>query len=480
MALPAFLSRIGRSLSSPGDLSNLFSLDFSSPDLATLQNDLVDNSYDISAEVQSRNYFSGEWPGFNEFVVSYLTVLGEVDPYGLAESYPLIEKLFTDLQIAFSNRRGVILTQTVGKLAGSVTTLAISLDSGNYQNGDDRSMDVDASNSAAEELMPRTSELAKVLLKLFNSIRGERMTGENTEMSKKEVILYVAVLLCRAYFKLNQPSACANVFSNIHTANIAFSRYPRSQRVTYRYYLGRFYFLRQELLRARTHLLWAFNNCHVSAISNHRAILTYLIPSNLLLGVGARPHLYEIAGGTLREAFAPLERALRCGDLYGFNAHLVKYFDWFVAKKMFLLLRSKSEIIIFRNLFRQIDVMVNASKPPPEPGTKRPNDLTYDELLVGIRQSSRQNDVALAAQAGIASLDSPAIFPYSNSAEMAWTYDDAENICISLIDQGFMKANIYARSKLLRLMPSGGFPRISDVWAARGQISGDEEAWMDR
>ncbi|KAK9373569.1 uncharacterized protein V1513DRAFT_382204 [Lipomyces chichibuensis] len=481
MALPTFLSQIGKSLSSPSDLSNLFSLDFSSPDLATLQNDVLDKSYDISALVQSRNYFSGDWPGFNEFVLSYVTFLRDVDPYDLAESYPLIEKLFTDLQVAFSNRRGVILTPIVGKLAGFVTTLAISLDSEKYSNGDDTSMHIHAkSNCATGELMPRTSDLAKVLLKMFNSIRGERMTNENTEISKKEVILYVAVLLCRAYFKLNQSSACANVFSNIHTANISFSRYPRSQTVTYRYYLGRFYFLRQELLRARAHLLWAFNNCHASAVSNQRAILTYLIPSNLLLGVGTRPQLYEIAGETLREVFGPLEKALRSGDLYAFNAHLVRYFDWFVAKKMFLLLRSKAEIIIFRNLFRRIDVMVAAAKPPPESGTRRPNDLTYDDLLVGIRQSTRQNGLALTAHAAVASTDSPAILPYSTFAEMSWTYDDVENICISLIDQGFMKANIYARSRLLRLMPSGGFPQIAEVWAARGQISGDEEAWMDR
>ncbi|KAK9237631.1 hypothetical protein V1525DRAFT_376669 [Lipomyces kononenkoae] len=481
MALPSILSQIGNSLLSPGDLSNLFSLDFSSPDLATLQNDILDKSYDIAAQIQSRNYFGGDWPGFNEFVLSYMTFVRDVDPYDLAESYPLIEKLFTDLQVAFSNRRGAILTPIVGKIAGIVTNLAISLDSGKYSIVEDNiSANVLASNGVAGEHMPRTSEIAKVLLKLFNSIRGERLTNENAQTSKKEVILYVAVLLCRAYFKLNQPSACANVFSNIHTANISFSRYPRSEKVTYRYYLGRFYFLRQELLRARTHLLWAFNNCHSAAVSNQRAILTYLIPSNLVLGVGTRPHLYELVGDTLRGAFGPLEKAVRSGDLYAFNAHLVRYFDWFVSKKMFLLLRSKAQIIIFRNLFRRIDAIVTASAPPLEPGTKRPNDLAFDDLLIGVRLSTRQNDPALAAQASQASPENPAILPYSNLNEMSWTYDDVENICISLIDQGFMKANIYARSKLLRLMPSGGFPRIAEVWAARGQISGDEEAWMDR
>ncbi|KAK9371302.1 hypothetical protein V1509DRAFT_668696 [Lipomyces kononenkoae] len=475
MALPVFLSQIGKSLALPGTLSNLFSLDFSSPDLATLQNDILDKSYDLSAQIQSRNYFGGDWPGFNEFVLSYITFVRDVDPYDLVESYPLIEKLFTDLQVAFSNRRGAILTPIVGKIAGIVTNLAISLDSGKYSTEDNAS-----ANGVAGEHMPRTSEIAKVLLKLFNSIRGERMTNENAEISKKEVILYVAVLLCRGYFKLNQPSACANVFTNIHTANISFSRYPRSERVTYRYYLGRFYFLRQELLRARTHLLWAFNNCHSAAISNQRAILTYLIPSNLLLGVGTRPQLYELAGDTLRGAFGPLEMALRTGDLYEFNAHLVKYFDWFMSKKMFLLLRSKAQLIIFRNLFKRIDAIVTASAPPLEPGTKRPNDLAFDDLLIGIRRSTRQDDATLAVHASQASPENPAILPFSNVNEMSWTYDDVENICISLIDQGFMKANIYARSKLLRLMPSGGFPRIGEVWAARGQISGDEEAWMDR
>ncbi|KAK7202451.1 hypothetical protein BZA70DRAFT_285820 [Myxozyma melibiosi] len=465
MALQQFLDLVNRNLSSPPTLAQLFIADIQSEDLQVLQRDLQSgptrSNNEISKLVESRNYFDGDWPGFTEFTITYLVFARDVNPFDLQESYPLLEKVFTNLQIAYSNNRGAILTPTVRNFATVVTDSAIYLDSADVLN-----------------TLVRTNDVSTVLLKMFNSIRGERYTPDQGSLTKKDVILYISVLLCRTYFKLNQPSACANVFSNIHTAKIQFSKYPRSERVTFRFYLGRFYFLRQELLRARKHLLWAFNNCLASAINNQRAILTYLIPTSLLLGIGARPELYMIAGDSLRDIFAPLERALKVGDMYAYNEHLVRYFDWFVAKKMFVLLRSKSEIILLRNLFRRINVY--SASLPVELGAKKPDNITFDSVLLGIKLSTRSNNPALSAQSGTpASSDVPAIFPFK-IPEMEWSYDDVENACISLIDQGLMKGNIYTRRKLVRLQPSGGFRPLSEVLGLRGAQAGDEEAWMDR
>ncbi|KAK9467708.1 hypothetical protein V1512DRAFT_222204 [Lipomyces arxii] len=469
MDLPTFLSRVSNSLSSAPALANVISIDLSSDSLAALQNDLLDKSYNISVVVESRNYFSGDWNAFGQFITSYVFFVRDVNPYDMEESYFLVEKLFNDLQVAFSNRRGGLLTSVVRNLAGFVTSLAISLDA--------QGPSKEASQGTEFKSLPRTSEVSKVLLKIFNSIRAERFSNETSgEISKKEVILYVAVLLCRAYFKLNQPSACANVFSNIHTANIQFSQYPRSERVTYRYYLGRFYFLRQELLRARAHLSWAFANCMTRAVKNQRAILSYLIPVNLLTGVGTRPALYHIAGDVLREMFLPLEQAMRAGDLYAFNEHLVRHFHWFLSKQMFLILRSKAEIVIFRNLFRQIDLIVTSSAPPPEPGAKRLNDLSFAQLLAGIRLSTRSYDPELTKQASTPSATAPAIFPYGDV--ILWSFEDVENLCISLIKQEFLKGNIWTRSKLVRLMNSGGLPPMRDVYA-KHLVAADNEKWMD-
>ncbi|KAK9463266.1 uncharacterized protein V1516DRAFT_667309 [Lipomyces oligophaga] len=466
MSLPSFLSEIRRNLNDPISISILFSLDLTSRDLASLQNDLVDKGYDIESLVEQQNYFDGDWYGFTEFVKTYLRFVKEVDPYDLSESYHLFERVLNDLQVAYSNSRAHLLSEAVRKIAPSVTAISIDLDLNDRPDG---------------SKMDRTLDVSKILLKMFNSIRAERSTPMSSTPSKKIIILFIAVLLCKCYFKVNQPMACANVFSNIHTAHIKFSDYPRAQRVTFRYYLGRFYFLRQSLTRARFHLQWAFDNCHALATSNLRAILTYLIPTNLLLGVGTTMMLYSIAGPTLEAIFRPLDKALRTGDLFKYNSQLVQYFEWFKRRKMYVLLKSKGEILVFRNLLRTVHRVTSqiVDTQMKLTGSKgHPTDVTYENMLLGIALSTRT--LGNMVHSDIAT-DHPAVMPYV-SGELAWDYDDVENVCISLCNQGFMMGNIFTRSKLVRLRKAGGFrsmKEIRELHESAAKSGYAEEAWMN-
>ncbi|KAK9472223.1 uncharacterized protein V1510DRAFT_417668, partial [Dipodascopsis tothii] len=456
-SLGGFLKAISAAIAaqSASRLSALFCLDVAEPAMAQLQNDLVDKNHNIADRVAAQKYFAGDWQAFGDLVVSYLALVRDVDAYDIRASYDLYESFFADLQTAFSNRQGGLLTPLVARSAGLLTDLAIALDGAD----------------GAE--MARTGEQAKVLLKIFNSIRADRtpIAGQLTfetkgPVPKRTVLLYIAGLLCRTYFRLNQPPTCVNVFSNMHTAGVFFSKYPMSQRVTYRYYLGRFYLFKNELVSARKHLLWAFEHCHRDAVRNQRLILTFLVPTSVLLGVFPKPELLSIFAPALEPVYAPMIRRIRAGDLAGFKDHITQpgVFDFLVARGLYTLLRTRAEVLVFRNLFFKIDKMRNLARG----GDKKPHDLRFDDLLAGLRLTSTHRPPRPDAAALVVA-----------ERMVDWTNEDVENVCVTLIDQKFMKGNIYARSHVLRLSPKDPFSSVSDIYFAADHTVATEE-WMDR
>ena len=61
-------------------------------------------------------------------------------------------------------------------------------------------------------------------------------------------------------------------------------RYPKSQEVTYKYYVGRKHMFDNNFKDAEEYLTYAFERCHTASKANKRSILIYLIPVKMLLG----------------------------------------------------------------------------------------------------------------------------------------------------------------------------------------------------
>ena len=61
-------------------------------------------------------------------------------------------------------------------------------------------------------------------------------------------------------------------------------RYPKSEQVTYKYYVGRKHMFDNNFKEAEEYLKFAFEHCHVKSRANKRSILIYLIPVKMLLG----------------------------------------------------------------------------------------------------------------------------------------------------------------------------------------------------
>lgn len=171
--------------------------------------------------------------------------------------------------------------------------------------------------------------------------------------------------------------------------------YPKSQQVTFKYYLGVIYFLEENYdevsflqvhlaalplanpLQAEKSLTEAWKMCHKDSIRNKecvspftystsvkyvetskltktcRLILTYLIPCHLLTTHSLPTPFLLAPYPRLQELFSPLARCIKRGDLSGFDAALAAGEDEFVKRRIYLTLERGREIAL-RNLLRKV------------------------------------------------------------------------------------------------------------------------------
>jgi uncharacterized protein HemY len=61
---------------------------------------------------------------------------------------------------------------------------------------------------------------------------------------------------------LKQQNLCKNILRAVKAADMAsIDQFPKSDRVTFRYYLGRLYFLEEDYVKAEHELNLAFKEC---------------------------------------------------------------------------------------------------------------------------------------------------------------------------------------------------------------------------
>lgn len=396
--------------------------------VSSLQNDLLDNNIDIKSAVDNIDLYSGDWPGFEELAKSYLNFCKNVNPNDMVESFDLYAQLLTDLTTAFVNNKGAILSTTVVNTGKSVVSMALSQD---------------AEHSSDEML--RTSYLSSLLLKLFNSIRGEKLDPNSTGPVKKDIIMYVATALCRVYFKLGTPASCANVFSNIHTANIRFSHYPIAERVEYRYYLGRFYLMKNQLVLAFKHLRWAFDNCY-AASGNKRLILVYLAPVSILLGEFPTPELLQHF--QLYNIYGPLVYYAKSANYRAFMNSIEQNKQYYLSRGLYIMLKTRSLVLLHRNILYKVWKIRD-----------KENTVPFQELTkaMSFSKGSHPDNWHL------------------NDPE----YIQLESILASLISQNMVKANIYSRNKVIRLRANQPIPPLNEVNSLQDRELYGHEKWMN-
>ncbi|EMR09376.1 hypothetical protein PNEG_02324 [Pneumocystis murina B123] len=421
MNIQEFFNRLSRvyEKSNSVDLLDIFVFDGSNGSVDLLKKELCQLEItDISRECEWR---FGSWKIFSEFVMAYLEFLKNVVFSDIEIFYKLYYQVFLQLITTFSHSNTTWLTPLVKYMSLILTKVSIQLD-----------------NLTHDPHQTATSETSRAIFRLFNIILSDRHPLPD---SKKVCSLYIANLLLRLYFKLNQIRLCQTISSNITSSGIEFSLYPISERIGFSYYLGRYNLYQQQITRARGHLLFAFDNCLTANYKNKRLILIYLTTASIILGIFPSAEL--LSKYHLSQYFSPVIFCLIKGDHKGFSDHINHdaIRSWLLKKQIFLTIRDHCEILLWRSLFRRSFLITR------DPLQKPPR-VKLEDLLIAAKWAKNDD-----------------------------TYDllDVECICISLLDQNYLQAYILHASKLLVLKrdDTHGFQKISNVKALQAAHDDD-------
>ncbi|KAG5437028.1 hypothetical protein PCANB_001304 [Pneumocystis canis] len=400
-------------------LLNLFVFDGSNAGVNLLQEELRQTeTYNFSEECQKR---FGTWKSFSEFVIAYLDFLKNVVFSDLESFYKLYSHVFLQFINAFSHLNAIWLTPLVKYMSLILTKLSIQVD-----------------NLTNNPHQTATNESSRAIFRPFNIILSDRHPLPD---SKKAAALYIANLLLRLYFKLNQTRLCQTISANITSSGVEFSSYPISERIEFSYYFGRYNLYQQQIARARGHLLFAFDNCLSVSYKNKRLILIYLVTASIILGIFPSAEL--LLKYHLSQYFSPIISSLIKGDHRSFSEHInhESIRPWLLKKQIFLTIQDHCEILLWRSLFRRSFLITR------DPSQKPPR-IKLNDLLIAAKWIKKDD-----------------------------TYDllDVECICISLLDQNYLQAYILHASKLLVLKrdDTHGFQKISNVKALQAAHDDD-------
>jgi hypothetical protein len=207
---------------------------------------------------------------------------------------------------------------------------------------------------------------------------------------KKRGIYTIANICLKALFQSQKTRNAKEIFESIGSLSPPLSAYPKSERVTYLYYLGRFLFQNSHFYRASEALQQAYDESPTAdvCIRQRRLILIFLISSNLILGrFPSQTLLQRPEAHGLQDRFMPLMLAIRRGDLPSFRRHLdynSPHAPWFLHFRILLQLRNRCLVLIWRSLVRKTWLLNGTRPAPPAPGKPAPAPQVNLHDLIGI------------------------------------------------------------------------------------------------
>ncbi|PWN35787.1 protein CSN12 [Meira miltonrushii] len=177
-----------------------------------------------------------------------------------------------------------------------------------------------STGKSGKQTQTHLEECARQLNKAFSACISDRSSEE--AFSRKWATYEIVGLVFRGYFKLRSLGLCRNILRAIGAADLPdFERFPRAQRVTFKYYVGVLAFLNEDYSKAEVDLDYAFKQCHKDAHHNQEMILRYLVPCRLLRGIVSNdsflstfPKLSTLYGGFIK--------AIKTGDVRSYDTIL--------------------------------------------------------------------------------------------------------------------------------------------------------------
>jgi tetratricopeptide (TPR) repeat protein len=204
---------------------------------------------------------------------------------------------------------------------------------------------------------------------------------------KKIGIYSFANLVLKLLFRCRKTSLAEQLFTNINQNSPPLALYPAAQRVTYLYYLGRFYLANTHYYKAQQCLQEAFKQCHRQCASQRKEILTYLVACNLILGRCPTPALMKFPEcAEVLQLFAPLSIAIRKGDICAFKKFLGPenpHYAYLFSKGLLLPLLYRAEVLVWRNLARRVFILTY--EVPTDPNSRKAPTLSIHDLLTAAK-----------------------------------------------------------------------------------------------
>jgi len=202
--------------------------------------------------------------------------------------------------------------------------------------------------------------------------------------------------------------------------------------------------------QAHDELVLAFDMCINTNYNTKRIIFIYLLSTSIPLG--RLPHPGLLAYFSLSDQFSPLIRATRLGDIATYRSALSgKWRAWFARRGVWMMLREKGEVIVWRSLIRRVVLLARERMPTMfSTAVKAPPTVAFTDILTALHVSSK---------------------------DATYTMNDVESMCCSLLDQGYIKGYILHSRYTLVLQKSDtlGFPPPSSIWIDSGIVDGEDE-----
>ena len=348
--------------------------------------------------------------------------------------------------------------------------------------------------------------LREAFIKCLAGSPGVRRTSRPADDDKRSGIYLTANSALKLFLRCRRLRSAQQIFNSIDAQSPPLSFYPAAQRVTYLYYLGRYHFANNHLLRAQKVLQAAFDQCHRQATNHRKSILVYLVAANLCLGrfpssfLLSRPEANEI--GT---KFAPLCDIIRTGNLGKFHRYLdlnSESAEWFLKRSILFQLQNRCEILVWRSLIRKTFLYVGYKGEEKKVPFLRLN-LVQDAALWALsRQNTDATTNGFGTQAdreyvdpefaGMDEAINESGFdpetghcvddyvgqhdPYENELEQSPTMHEVEAVVLSLIQQGLLRGFALHTNPRFAIPTRGtaggpmkaGFPEIWSVISSKG------------
>jgi len=220
----------------------------------------------------------------------------------------------------------------------------------------DKEAMIKGSRSRPHESLEKAADL---LMGIFRVCATDiRATMDRT---KRKGMITVINQLFKIYFRINKLHLCKPLIRALENADM-MEFFPLNEQVTYNYFLGMKSLFDSDYKKAEELLTFSFLDCPQNSFKNKQLILIFLIPVKMILGQmpkEAALDRYQLS------AFKPLIKAVKEGNIKKFDAALEQEKDFYWKFGIYLVL-EKLRVILYRNIFKKVCLILNSHQIPIE------------------------------------------------------------------------------------------------------------------